>query len=83
MEYSKDWGCFKIILADYLAKNNISKNRIATAAHLQRTQLNAYCKNDIKRPDLNVLARICCVLECELDDILKYVPPMKSEEKNG
>lgn len=82
MANKNDWGCFEIVLADYLKLNNISKNRIASAAHLQRTQLNAYCKNEIKRPDLNVLARICCVLDCELGDILKYVPPMKAEEKN-
>lgn len=82
MENNRDWGCFEIVLADYLKMNNISKNKIATAAQLQRTQLNAYCKNEIKRPDLNVLARICCVLDCELGDILKYVPPAKTEEKN-
>lgn len=71
-----DWGHFDIVLADYLDKYGVSKNKLATAANLQRTQLISYCKNEVQRPDLGVLARICCVLNCELNDIIKYRPPV-------
>lgn len=70
-----DWGHFDIVLAEYLDKYGVSKNKLATAANLQRTQLISYCKNEVQRPDLGVLARICCVLNCELNDIIKYCPP--------
>lgn len=55
-------------------------NFLAIGANLQRTQLNSYCKNNIKRPDLDVLARICYALNCELSDIIRYVHP---NERNG
>lgn len=71
-----DWGHFDIVLSDYLKANNISKNKLAAAANLQRTQLISYCRNAVQRPDLGVLARICCVLNCELDDIIKYCHPV-------
>lgn len=71
-----DWGRFDIVLAEYLDKHCISKNKLAAAANLQRTQLISYCKNEVQRPDLGVLARICCVLNCELNDIIKYCPPV-------
>ena len=71
-----DWGHFDIVLADYLDKYGVSKNKLAEAASLQRTQLISYCKNEVQRPDLGVLARICCVLNCELSDIIKYHPPV-------
>lgn len=71
-----DWGHFDIVLADYLEKYGVSKNKLAAAASLQRTQLISYCKNEVQRPDLGVLARICCVLDCELCDIIKYRPPV-------
>lgn len=75
-----DYGHFDIVLADFLKQNSISKNQLSEKANLQRTQLNSYCKNNIKRPDLDVLARICYALNCELSDIIRYVHP---NERNG
>ncbi|WP_432489968.1 helix-turn-helix domain-containing protein [Flavonifractor plautii] len=75
-----DYGHFDIVLAEYLREKKVSKNYLAEKANLQRTQLNAYCKNAIKRPDLDVLARICYALNCDLPDIIRYVRPL---EKNG
>jgi len=72
---NSDWGYFEIILEEYLKTHDISKNKLAFDANLQRTQLNTYCKNAVRRPDLNVLARICYALNCDLDDILKYIRP--------
>ncbi len=71
-----DWGHFDIVLDEYLKIHNISKNKIASAANLQRSQLISYCKNQVQRPDLGVLARICCVLNCEISDIIKYCAPV-------
>ena len=75
-----EYGHFDIVLADFLKQNSISKNQLSEKANLQRTQLNSYCKNNIKRPDLDVLARICYALNCELSDIIRYVHP---NERNG
>lgn len=61
-----DYGHFDIVLADYLRVNGISKNQLSDRANLQRTQLNSYCKNNIKRPDLDVhcpyllCTELCC-----------------------
>lgn len=76
-----DYGHFDIVLAEYLQKRHYSKNKLAEEANLQRTQLNAYCKNEIKRPDLDVLARICYALHCDLTDIIRYVSPPLGNEK--
>ncbi len=70
-----DWGTFIFTLTEYLKKNNWSKNKLASCANLQRTQLNSYCNNKVQRPDFGVLSRICCVLNCELSDIVTYIPP--------
>lgn len=78
-----DYGHFDIVLAEYLQERQISKNKLAEEANLQRTQLNAYCKNDIKRPDLDVLARICYTLHCDLTDIIRYVHPSQTNGGNN
>ncbi|MCI9625694.1 MAG: helix-turn-helix transcriptional regulator [Clostridia bacterium] len=38
------------------------------------------CK-DLDRVDLTLLSKICYVLNCELQDILTYVPPEKEQIK--
>jgi DNA-binding helix-turn-helix protein len=54
-------------------RKNISKNKLEKEANLQRTQLNSYCNNKVKRIDLETIAKICCVLECKVEDIMDYV----------
>lgn len=56
-----------------LEEKNISKNKLEKEASLQRTQLNSYCNNKVKRIDLETIAKICYVLDCEIADIMEYV----------
>ncbi len=70
-----EYGYFQITLENVLKQRNISKNKLANMANLQRTQLNSYCNNKIKRPDFEVLARICYVLKCDIGEIIQYVNP--------
>ncbi len=85
MSYQVDYGHFEITIDEYLKSKNISKNFLAEKANLQRTQLNTYCKNSIKRPDFDVLARICYALNCDLSDIVCYIKPNKHSggKENG
>ena len=69
------YGTIKIKLDELIANKKISKNKLGHLAEMQRTQINNYCRNDITRLDTNVLARICTVLECEIGDMLEFVPP--------
>ena len=55
-----------------LEEKNISKNKLEKEANLQRTQLNSYCNNKVKRIDLETIAKICYVLECKVEDIVEY-----------
>ena len=42
---------------------------------MQPAQLNKYYYNTITRLDTDVLARLCTVLDCEIGDLLEFVPP--------
>ncbi len=67
-------GTIKIHLAELIQNSGMSKNQFMHRAGLERTQLNRYCKNDVTRVDLDVLARMCTVLGCGIDDLLEFVP---------
>ena len=76
-----DYGHIQIKLSELIDGQNISINKLAFRTETQRTQLKAYMRGDIQRVDLSVLARLCYALECDLSDILEYIPPY-SEKKN-
>ena len=71
------YGAIKINLARLIEDRGISKNKLSQRAEMQRTQLNRYCNNSIARLDIDVLARLCTVLECEIGELLEFVPPEK------
>lgn len=75
-----DYGYIEILIDDLLKERQMSKNVLAEKANLQRTQLNAYCNNKIKRPDFDVMSRICCVLECDIGDVLRYIKPQEKRQ---
>ena len=68
------FGTIKINLSKLMEKSGLSKNKLSQRAEMQRTQLNHYCNNTVTRLDIDVLARLCTVLECEIRDLLEFVP---------
>lgn len=68
------YGKIRIKLDALIKEKGISKNKLSHRAEMQRTQINNYCKNNITRLDTDVLARICTVLECEISDLLEFIP---------
>lgn len=68
-------GTIKIKLNEQLQTSGLSKNKLCQKAEMQRTQINNYCNNRITRLDTDVLARLCMVLNCEISDLLEFVPP--------
>ena len=69
------YGTVKINLAKLIEKSGMSKNKLSHRAEMQRTQINHYCNNTVTRLDIDVLARLCTVLECEIGDLLEFIPP--------
>lgn len=72
-----DYGHIHIKLEQIMKEQDISINKLAFRAEMQRTQLKAYIKNDVQRLDISVLSRLCYALECTLEDLIEYVPAEK------
>ena len=71
----QEYGTIKIKLKELLEAKGLSKNKFSHRAEMQRSQINNFCNNEITRLDTDVLARICTVLECEISDLLEFIPP--------
>lgn len=74
-----EYGKIVIKLDELISKSGISKNKLSHKAEMQRTQINNFCKNKITRLDVDVLARICTVFECKIEDLIEFIPPKKEE----
>jgi len=75
VEVLERYGKIEIHLAKLIKESGISKNKLSQRAEMQRTQLNNYCNNKVTRLDTDVLARLCTVLNCEIGELLEFVPP--------
>ena len=73
----ESYGAIRIKLDELIKEAGISKNKLSHRAEMQRSQINHYCNNEITRLDIDVLARICTVLQCDISDLLEFVPPEK------
>ena len=73
------YGHINIKLNEVLEASGLSKNKLCQRAEIQHTQLNRYCNNDISLLDIDVLARMCTVLNCKIEDILEFIPPQKEK----
>ena len=75
-----EYGTVRIKLEELIEESGLSKNMLSHRAEMQRTQLNNYCKNRVARLDIDVLGRLCTVLNCEIGDLLEFVPPEEKEK---
>ena len=68
-----DYGHVEIKLKEIMESQDISINKLACWAEMQRTQLKKYINNNVQRVDFAILSRLCYCLDCDLNDILVYV----------
>ena len=66
-----DYGRVDVVLDSYLKSHKISRSSLTRKTELQYSQILRYCRNDVQKLDLTILAKLCTVLDCEIDDILK------------
>lgn len=73
-----EFGSVQLHLDEMMKKRNISTSKLSFRAEMQRTQLKKYRENNVQRLDISVLARLCYALDCDLHDLIEYIPPNKS-----
>lgn len=74
-------GRIHIRLNELLAEKGLSKNKFAQRAEMQRTQLNKYMNDEVSLLSVDVLERICSVLECDISDLLVFRTDSEEEEQ--
>ena len=72
----KDYGKVEIKLSSIMDKNHISIYQMSKLTSLKHSTIKSYYNNcPITRVDLDVISKMCYVLNCQIEDILEYKCP--------
>lgn len=71
----KEYGKIDIKLNEIIKERGITRNSLAKSTNTRFEVIDKWCKNDVEKMDMDVLARICFALDCTPSDILKYKKP--------
>lgn len=75
----EDYGTLKIHLTELMTNAGLNKYKLSHKAGMNWKQIDSYCKNTVTRLDTFVLCKLCKALDCEIQELLEYIPPEKRE----
>ncbi len=80
----KEYGVITLKLKELMALRQINRNQLARLIDVRFEVINKWYNNDLSKLDLDILARICSVLDCSIVDLLEYHPAnvANSRDKN-
>lgn len=64
----------KIKLSDLLGKNKMSQKTLADLTNIRPATISKMYYEEVKRIDINHLNNICRVFNCEISELLEYLP---------
>lgn len=68
----KEYGKINLRLKEMIDSREMTRNRLAELIDTRFSVIDKWYKNEVERLDLDVLARICYVLDCEPSDLISY-----------
>ena len=72
----REYGYIEVKLKDQLDRRHMTRNRLRTLTGVKYDVIDRYYKGvGIQMADLDFLAKVCCVFECQIGDWLEYHPP--------
>ena len=71
----QDYGKVRLTLRQRMEERGISRNALARSIGTRFEVVDKWYKNEISNLDLDVLARICYALQCDISALLEYTGP--------
>ena len=67
-----DYGKITVHIREIMDSKRMTRNYLAKAANTRFEVIDKWYNGQLEKMDLDVLARICYVLDCSPADIIKY-----------
>lgn len=68
-----EYGKIKIRFNEIMDRRGITRNRLANLTGVRFEVIDRFYKGKVERLDLDILARVCFVLNCKVSDVLEFV----------
>lgn len=68
----QEYGKIRLKLKEVLDSKGMKRNTLAKATNTRFEVIDKWCAGNIEKLDLDVLARICFVLECTPAELIEY-----------
>lgn len=70
----------KIKLSHLLGKNKMNQSTLAKLTNIRPATISKMYYEEVKRLDIKHLNNICTVFECEISDLLEFIPDKKENK---
>ena len=68
----KDYGKIRFMVKDMMDSKNINRNQLSNLANIRFEVADKWYNGHIERMDIDVLTKICFVLDCKISDLIIY-----------
>ena len=76
-----EYGAIRVKLAEVMDRQGITRNKLRTLTGTKYDVVNRYYKADcVEMVDLDFFAKVCFVLDCQIEDLLEYEKPVIDRE---
>ena len=75
IELKGDYGRVDFLLREVLEQRKLNRNQVAKRINVSHKLMTKWCDGQVERMDLDILSKLCYVLDCQISDILVYIKP--------
>lgn len=79
----ENYGRLEIRLSELLKEKGLNKYKLSHLASMSWKQIDNYCNNNVTRLDTFVLCKLCTALDCEIHDLLVFIPSDKDSSNQN
>lgn len=72
----------KIKLCELMGREKMTRKKLSELTGIRPNTIGDLYRGDIKKIDLGILDKICKVFDCEISDVIEYIPDNSSENED-
>jgi putative transcriptional regulator len=73
--YKREYGVVRLRLQEFMDQRGINRNQMARRIGVRFEVIDKWYQGKVEKLDLDVLARLCFVLDCQAGELLEYRTP--------
>ena len=70
--YTRKYGTVKLRLGELMDRQGIKRGQLAKLIDVRFEVADKWYRGEVEKMDMDILSRICFVLECQPGDLLEY-----------